>query len=334
MSRSRPPNSNRPPVQAGKQDAEARAWLLTFASEEVSPEMERAFTDWLAASEENRQAYERAHRLWEGLAEVDGIEDLLTDRDNVRALPQRPALTRRLLLGGGLAAGLACAAAVGLLALQPPPAEEIMLVTARGEIKTFTLSDGSQITLGGASRVRGEFTGKTRDLKLAAGNAYFDIARDEDRPLTVDTGDVQVRVLGTRFDIKKRADQVSVSVDSGHVRVMAVNLTETRDLLAGDKIVSTAALRLGPVEGFDPEKELSWRSGRLSFVDAPLRDIVADMNQYSDRPVRLGPGAPADMRLTLSFSVQQIGQVLAGLDAAYPIQVRESDTEILISDGL
>lgn len=334
MSRSRPPNSNRPPVQAGKQDAEARAWLLTFASEEASPEMERAFTDWLAASEENRQAYERAHRLWEGLAEVDGIEDLLTDRDNVRALPQRPALTRRLLLGGGLAAGLACAAAVGLLALQPPPAEEIMLVTARGEIKTFTLSDGSQITLGGASRVRGEFTGKTRDLKLAAGNAYFDIARDEDRPLTVDTGDVQVRVLGTRFDIKKRADKVSVSVDSGHVRVMAGNLIETRDLLAGDKIVSTAALRLGTVEGFDAEKELSWRSGRLSFVDAPLRDIVADMNQYSDRPVRLGPGAPADMRLTLSFSVQQIGQVLAGLDAAYPIQVRESDTEILISDGL
>lgn len=296
--------------------------------------MERAFTDWLAALEENRQAYERAHRLWEGLAEVDGIEDLLTDRDNVRALPQRPALTRRLLLGGGLAAGLACAAAVGLLALQPLPAEEIMLVTARGEIKTFTLSDGSQITLGGASRVRGEFTGKTRDLKLAAGNAYFDIARDEDRPLTVDTGDVQVRVLGTRFDIKKRADQVSVSVDSGHVRVMAGNLIETRDLLAGDKIVSTAALRLGTVEGFDAEKELSWRSGRLSFVDAPLRDIVADMNQYSDRPVRLGPGAPADMRLTLSFSVQQIGQVLAGLDAAYPIQVRESDTEILISDGL
>ncbi|MEZ5984757.1 MAG: FecR domain-containing protein [Hyphomonas sp.] len=334
MSKSGTPTPNRPPVQAGKQDAEARAWLLTFASGEASPEKERAFADWLAASEENRLAYERAHRLWEGLAEVDGIEDLLTERDNVRKLPQRPALTRRLLLGGGLAAGLACAAAVGLVALQPAPVEEIMLVTARGEIKTFTLSDGSQITLGGASRVRGEFSGKTRDLQLAAGNAYFDIARDENRPLTVDTGDVQVRVLGTRFDIKKRADRVSVSVDSGHVRVTAGNLTETRDLLAGDKIVSTAAMRLGAVEGFDPEKELSWRSGRLSFVDAPLRDIVADMNQYSDRPVRLGPGAPADMRLTLSFSVQQIGQVLAGLDAAYPIQVRESDTEILISDGL
>ena len=58
------------------------------------------------------------------------------------------------------------------------------------------------------------------------------------------------------------------------------------------------------------------------------------MNQYSDRPVRLAPGAPADMRLTLSFSIQQIGQVLAGLDTAYPIDVRENDTEIVISKGL
>jgi len=55
------------------------------------------------------------------------------------------------------------------------------------------------------------------------------------------------------------------------------------------------------------------------------------MNQYSDRPVRLAPGAPAEMRLTLSFTVQQIDQVLAGLDAAYPIEVQTGSSEILIS---
>ena len=315
-------------------DAEARAWVLYFASSESTPEREQAFAAWLEASAGHRLAFERARRLWDGIADVDGVEDILADRDNIRALNSRPPMTRRLLLGGGLAAGLACAAGIGLLALQPAPPEAILLTTARGEIRTFTLSDGSEITLGGASRVRGEFTARGRALQLAEGNAYFDIARDESRPLTVDTGGVLVRVLGTRFDIKKRAGQVSVSVDSGHVRVMAGAAADARDLRAGDRIVSTAALRLGPVGPFDAEKELSWRTGRLSFVDAPLRDIVADMNQYSDRPVRLAPGAPADLRLTLSFSIQQIGQVLAGLDTAYPIEVRENDTEIVISKGL
>lgn len=313
-------------------DAEARAWVLYFASGESAPEKEQVFAAWVAKSPEHSAAMERARRLWDGIADVDGVEDILTDRNNIKPYHPRQTLSRRLLLGGGLAASLACAAGIGLLVFQPAPAEAIILSTARGEIRTFTLSDGSEITLGGASLVRGEFSARERDLQLVGGNAYFDIARDEGRPLTVDTGSVLVRVLGTRFDIKKRTGQVSVSVDSGHVRVMAD--AATRDLRAGDRIVSTAALRLGPVESFDAEKELSWRSGRLSFVDAPLRDIVADMNQYSDRPVRLAPGAPADMRLTLSFSIQQIGQVLAGLDTAYPIDVRENDTEIVISEGL
>jgi transmembrane sensor len=324
----------KPFVSDTARDAEARAWVLHFASGEGSPERERAFAAWLAESEAHRLAFERARRLWDGLADVDGVEDILTARDNVSAFAPRPPLTRRLLLGGGLAAGLACAAGVGLTFLQPAPPEAILLATARGEIRTFTLSDGSELTLGGASRVRGEFTARTRALQLVDGNAYFDIARDENRPLTVDAGGVQIGVLGTRFDIKKRAGQVSVSVDSGHVRVMAGAAVDARDLHAGDRIVSTAALRLGPVEPFDADRELSWRTGRLSFVDAPLRDIVADMNQYSDRPVRLSPGAPGDLRLTLSFSVQQIGQVLAGLDTAYPINVRENDTEIVISKGL
>ena len=303
---------------------------MFFASGDVSSGKEQAFADWLAASPANREAFDRARMLWEGMADVAGVEDLLMDQNSVAPLRRPGEPTRRLLLGGGLAAALACAAGVGLLVRQPAPVESISIATQRGEIRTFALSDGSEITLGGASRIRGEFRGKSRELELMAGNAYFDIARDEARPLTVVADGVQVHVLGTRFDIKKRADRVSVAVDSGHVSVSADGAEDARDLLAGDRIVSTPARGLGPVEAFDLRKELSWRSGRLSFVNAPLRDIVADMNRYSERPVRLASGAPADMRLTLSFSTQQIGQVLAGLDAAYAIQVKENDTEILI----
>jgi len=314
-----------------KSAAEARAWMVHFTSGAETAAKRIAFTDWLAASDDNRQAFDVAYRAWESLADIEGIEDLLTQQNNISVLRPRPALTRRLLIGGGLAAALACAASASLWFARPVPPEAILIVTERSEIRTFTLSDGSHITLGGDSKLRGEFSRKTRDLELVAGNAYFDIARDEDRPLTVDSGELEVRVLGTRFDIKKRPDLVSVSVDSGHVRVTSQDGVDRRDLLAGEKIMANDAHRLGDVVPFDPEKELSWRSGRLSFVDTPLRYIVADMNQYSDRPVRLAPGAPAEMRLTLSFTVQQIDQVLAGLDAAYPIEVRTGSSEILIS---
>ena len=306
--------------------------MLYLASGESSDERDDAFAEWMAASEENRRAFERANALWDGLADVDGIEDLLTEQETVAAFRPRSALSRRrLLIGGGIAASLFCAAGIGLLLARPAPAEEIQLATLTGEIETFTLSDGSRITLGGASRVTGRFTAKARQLELAAGNAYFDIARDEARPLTVNSGTVQVRVLGTRFDIKRRTDWTSVSVASGHVAVTGRAAPGRRDLLAGDKLVASVQAGLGEVQGFDAEQEASWRTGRLSFIDAPLSDIVADINQYSPRPVRLAADAPADMRLTLSFTTEQIDQMLAGLDAAYPVQVQTTDSGILIS---
>ncbi|WP_273240650.1 FecR family protein [Hyphomonas atlantica corrig.] len=325
------PDSSLKPVSGSALDAEAHAWVLYFASGENAPEKQKLFADWLAGNPDRRVAFERAGQLWDAMADVEDVENILTDQNNIETFQPRRRMSRRILLGGGLAASLVCAVGIGSLTLQQVPPEMIELSTPIGEIKTFTLSDGSEITLGGASQVRGEFSATTRNLELVGGNAYFDITRSKDRPLTVDTGSVRVQVLGTRFSIKKRTEQVAVSVDSGHVRVMTD--MAARDLRAGDRIVSSAALRLGPVEPFDAERELSWRSGRLTFVDAPLHDIVADINQYSGRPVRLAPSAPADMRLTLSFSVKQIDQVLAGLDAAYPIEVRENDTEIVISQG-
>jgi len=310
-------------------DAEARAWVIELSSGHATPAIERAFNDWRTMSPRHDVAFKRAWRLWDGLAEVEHVEQILTDRDNGAPLRPAPRISRRWLVGTGLAASLVCAAGIGVLSVSSTGAESIVLATQRGEIETFDLSDGSQITLGGASEVMGQFSAKARTLRLVEGNAYFDIARDPARPMTVDTHQLQVRVLGTRFDIKKRPDSVSISVDSGHVRV--TTREDTRDLEAGDQVTSVAALRLGPVQSFNPEKELSWRTGRLSYIDTSLGDIIADINRYSDRPVRLASDAPANLRLTVSFSVQQIGHVLAGLDTAYPIDVNETEDEIVIS---
>jgi len=321
------------PQDDNKRAAVARAWVLRLSSGEDTEADRLAFAEWLAASDDNKRAYEKAQSIWEALGEVDGIENLLTHRDSVTEFRPRNSMTRRFLVGGAMAASLAVATGIGFLLMQPAPTETLLYATVTGEIETITLSDGSRVTLGGASKLTGEFTPDGRTLELVSGNAYFDIARDEARPLTVHTGDVNVRVLGTRFDIKTRPDFVAVAVDHGHVRVTSPATGNRQDLTAGEKIVSDATHGISEVMTFDAGQELSWRSGRLSFVDAPLRYIVADMNQYSDRPIRLSPTAPADLHLTLSFPVDQIEQVLAGLDAAYPVAIESRQDDILITQG-
>jgi len=321
------------PQDDDKRAALARAWVLRLSSGEDTEADRLAFAEWLAASDDNKRAYEKAYSIWEALGDVDGIENLLNHRDSVTEFRPRKSMTRRFLVGGAMAASLTIATGIGFLLTQPAPTEALLYATATGEIETITLSDGSRVTLGGASKLTGEFTPNVRKLELVSGNAYFDIARDESRPLTVHADEVNVQVLGTRFDIKTRPDFVAVTVDHGHVRVTSSATESRQDLTAGEKIVSDATHGISEVMTFDASQELSWRSGRLSFVDAPLRYIVADMNQYSDRPIRLSPTAPADLRLTLSFPVDQIEQVLAGLDAAYPVAVQSRDGDILITQG-
>jgi len=321
-------DSNQDEARTRARLADARGWFVRLAAAPRPQDM-ADFRTWLAADPRNGEAFARASALWEGLADVEQIETLLTDRDNVTPFPARQ-VTRRMWIGGAVAAAFACAATTGVLLVRPATGEAVLLQTQNGEIRSFTLADGSTVTLGGASRVAGTMTGTARTLELEAGNAYFDIARDEARPLTVTAGGYEVRVLGTRFDIRTYADRISVAVDHGHVEV-AEGDGAAADLLAGDKIAAWRAGGLGPVQAFDAEREFAWRTGRLSFVDAPLRDIVSDMNQYSARPIRLAPGAPADLRLTLSFSTDQIGAVLTGLDSGYPLEVASSTDEILIS---
>ena len=78
-------------------------------------------------------------------------------------------------------------------------------------------------------------TGKQRAMQLE-GRAYFEVRRDEQRPFTVDAGDLYVTVLGTAFEVADydTAAFATVRVRTGHVRVVAG--IDTVELLAGDHL--------------------------------------------------------------------------------------------------
>lgn len=309
-------------------------YLLSGARDD---DRDQALTAWLRASPAHPVALETLQAGWDAIADVEAIETLLTHPPQ-RAEGQMRAVTgagvsRRLLLVGSVAAAIMVAVTAGLPLVASYEPDVIQLATATGEIRTFTLSDGSQITLGGRSEVTGELGKTSRSLTLASGNAFFSIARDERRPLSVAAGAVRVQVLGTRFDIHQRAGNVSVSVEEGHVAVTDAASTKRLELTAADRIEFNPAAGFGEITDFDPERGLSWREGRLSFVNAPLRDIVADINQYSQTPVILTDEEIGAVRLTLSFTVGQIDQMLGGLEAAQTADVTRAGGEIRISSA-
>lgn len=288
----------------------ARAWALAVVGEDFPPERSRQFGAWLDADPRHRRAYEQA----ETVVMMLGALRTPTAVEPVR----RPAArwrVRALVAAGGLLA--ACLALV-VVAL-PGSAYE----TQPGQSRQVALGDGSQITLAPGSRLRAASRWRPRALSLERGEAFFVVARRDGQPFTVQAGDALVRVVGTRFNVHRGAGRaVRVEVEQGVVQVSdrpdgqdrAVTLRAGQTVVADGRGLTVGALDQANLAG-------GWRQGRLAYDDAPLAEVVADLNRYSRRPLTIGSPAAGRLKVTAAFDVAQADRFVAELPRVLPVRL-------------
>ena len=198
---------------------------------------------------------------------------------------------KRIFLSGSLGrfrkTGYAAAAAI-LFALLIPAAylylktqtsvQYVETSTQRGEIKTIFLPDRTEVTLNAGSRLKYSmpFPANERPVELY-GEALFNVTSDPKRPFTVKTENLNIKVLGTVFDVKEYAEDLtaSVSVTSGKVNVDLIGgiaLLEKNQQLQMEK--STGLFKK---TSFDAA--MSWKDGELFFQRTPIREVVNILNR-------------------------------------------------------
>ena len=329
-------------------ETEAAEWFTTMHSGEATAETREAFEAWLHGERAHKIAYrefEQAYRDLDFVAVEAGVDvdEALGRRVSVWGSFIPDWLRKPVFAGGAAFASLAAAALVAIVLMpvsgsKTPSAASPAYATQTAEIRELTLDDGSVVTLGAKSRINTEFTPTRRQVTLIDGEAFFEVAKDENRPFFVAAQDTLVRVVGTKFDVKRSAEIVHVSVLEGVVEVMKANdvgeVIETVDTSAIDKQVLTAGERvsaarrvaLPQARQVEQAKPGAWRMGRLAYEDASLAEIVADLNRYYDRPVRIATSDVGDLRSTLAFNTTEIDQVFAVMEAIHPIRVDKPAT--------
>lgn len=142
------------------------------------------------------------------------------------------------------------------------------------------------------TRLHVRLTEHGRQLRLDRGQAYFEVAHDGRRPFVVTAGALQVTAFGTRFDVRRDA-RARVVLVQGRVVVRAPVGDEaaTWTLHPGQSL-ATDTPRPRPAVVQD-DAATSWTSGRLTFHNTALADVLAETNRYSRQHVRLAP----DLRL-------------------------------------
>lgn len=297
-------------------ESAAAEWLVRH-DRGLTPPQQDAFLQWLAASPAHRESFARHRRMWtdfNALAQWQPEHSTVPNPD-LLARPRRSRVLR------WSAPGLLAAAAAVVIALwrapdTPSPTTAPLAFEAAG-YRQETLPDGTVLDLNRGAHVVVQFSPAERRVLLVQGEAQFAVAKNPARPFVVRAGGVDVRAVGTAFNVKLAGEKIEVLVTEGTVRVSQQTIVENHPpapratellatLTAGQRTVMPVALAIPPppvisVSPLEIEQLLHWRPRLLDFDSTPLADVVATFNRRNATQLVIADATIRDLPIVASI---------------------------------
>lgn len=197
------------------------------------------------------------------------------------------------------------------------PADKVYyntMTTPRGGQYRLTLPDGSQVWLNAASSISypTAFVGKERRVTIT-GEAYFEVAKDKNKPFRVVAGDQSIEVLGTHFNVMAYADEASIKTTllEGAVKISAHD--QVRLLKPGDQAVvagkSSISIQPAPIE-----EVMAWKNGYFKFNRVDIKHIMRQIARWYDVEVVYQGDMPDDEFVGKIGRSENIAQILHVLE--------------------
>jgi len=314
-------------IQRSEIKRQAIDWLVRLRSDDMSDGEVRAFANWLAEDAVHAEAFGEAENLFDDMALAARAQSagrtVNPEPVGDGALPVAGKRRGRSRYPVWLSASLA-AAAVWLLAVNlilpgrfhPLAALLSDYRTQTGEMREFTLSDGSRLLLNTESAVSVDFAESRRNIVLHHGQARFTVAGDARRPFVVQANGLAVRALGTVFDVYQADNgEVTVTVQE-HAVAAGLDPAAARRSPSEKEVKQGQKLRYrpgGPLPDPEParlDQATAWQRHRLLINDRPLPELLEELGRYRSGRIFLRDGGLQKLRITGVFALDNPDKVL------------------------
>ncbi|KAB8307531.1 fec operon regulator FecR [Erwinia endophytica] len=296
----------------------AAQWFAMLCADDVTPQQNQKWQQWLAQDEDHRWAWQRVESLQGQLSRLPGKFSYQT----LNQARQQADVTRRRVLKSLL---VLCGLGGGWKAWQSPAGQRLRADTrtATGEIKTLRLADNSQLSLNTASAVDIRFTATQRLIRLHQGEISITTARDNQpvpRPFLVDTLQGRLRALGTEFIVRQQDDATTLTVLKHAVEITLHDRPSDILRVSEGHAVRFTGNRFGSVVAITSDAG-SWTNGVLSVSDWRLADMLTELSRY--RPGHLGcDPLVANLRISGTFPLKDTDAVLNILSRTLPVKIQ------------
>lgn len=241
-------------------------------------------------------------------------------------------------------------------ALSAPKKKEI--TTKNGSNMQLKLPDGSTVWLNAGSKLNYEKINESglREVYLT-GEGFFDVVKNPSRPFIIHTSTIDIKVLGTKFNVKAYPDEktVETSLIRGSVEVTVKNRPNEKYLLKpnqklilfnesyAEKTVKEQRIltpiapvitirQLSYLKGDTAAIETSWVRNKLVFEEEPFVDLAKRMGRWYDVEFEFRNKGMEEEPLTGSFDTETLVQSLEALRFSnnYKFNYKIEDKKVLI----
>ncbi len=203
------------------------------------------------------------------------------------------------------------------------------LQVPRGGEFVLCLADGTVVTLNADSKIHypDRFTGDERQVSLE-GEAFFEVAKDSLKPFVVKTNDIDVRVLGTAFNLKAYPDEhQQTTLVRGAVEVF---LNKQQVILQPGEQATCIDQELR-VERVDIRPYIAWKNERFVFENEPLEAVLKKLERWYNITVFIQNPSLKQLRFTGNLpKYENINNVLNILALTTNIKFELNDCTLVV----
>jgi ferric-dicitrate binding protein FerR (iron transport regulator) len=231
------------------------------------------------------------------------------------------------------------------------------VTTPLGSKTRLMLTDGTQVWLNAGSKLKypDKFGNEKREIFLE-GEAFFDVMRDKERPFFVKTNEIDIKVLGTQFNVKSYPEEntIETTLVTGSIEIetkkFGSNQKQQLTLKPNQKATFSKSsrklsllkdklpekVRPGRVDEIkisgeiDTETITSWKDNKLVFSKERFEDILVKMERWYDVEILLKDENLGDYRYTGAFEKETLEQALNALKLATPFEYSIDKNYIVI----
>jgi transmembrane sensor len=294
--------------------------LIEYIKGKITSESELTeILDWIESSPENQKQYNQLKNLWV----ITGLDhpDEVTIPGFCPRVRRSHVKERMFVSFTKYAAVFILAFVLGSLSLYFTNRNQNSTLSTlyntievtNGERSQVTLYDGTKVWLNSGTKFRYPvlFSRHTRDVFLE-GEGYFDVAKDCKHPFIVNAGRLQVKVLGTKFDVYAYPDdnEFSATLEEGSVNAIDT-VTYNGVLLApGEQAILNRSTNVMKHLSVNTELYTSWKENMLKFEAAPFEEVIKKMERWYDVKITVEPTVNTKERYTMTVKTESLREML------------------------